>query len=32
MKEIMQVINTIKKDIENHINALEGTVSPVVKT
>ena len=32
MKEIMQVINTIKKDMENHINALEGTVSPVVKT
>ena len=32
MIEIMQVINTIKKDIENHINALEGTVSPVVKT
>ena len=32
MKEIMKVINTIKKDIENHINALEGTVSPVVKT
>ena len=32
MKEIMQVINTIKKDIDNHINALEGIVSPVVKT
>ena len=31
-KQIMQVINTIKNGIENHINALEGTVSPVVNT